>query len=85
MEKIKYKISVKICKANNEVVVSTVLPTSAIIDIDVAAIFSYLASRYDVFYFCTSICDAGLDRSVTFRLKDSFFDAKRFSHFLLSL
>lgn len=85
MEKLKYKISVKVCKAGNEVVVSTVLPTSVIADIDVVAILCYLASRYDVLYFSSSICDAGLDRSVTFRLKDCFFDAKRFGYFLLSL
>lgn len=85
MDEIKNKIFIKVCEANNEIVVSTVLPTSVIVDTDVAAIFSHIASRYDILYFCASVCNSGLDRSVTFRLKDCFFDAKRFSYFLFSL
>lgn len=85
MGTLKNKVSVEVCRTDGCVVVSTVLPTSVVFDTDVAAILSYLASRYDVLYFCASVCDAVLDRSVTFRLKDCFFDAKRFVHFLFSL
>lgn len=85
MDKFKDKISIKVRRKDSEIVVSTLLPTSRFVDIDVVALLLYLASRYDVLYFCSSICDAGLDRSVTFRLKDCFFDAKRFGLFLLSL
>lgn len=85
MDELKNKISIEVCTTNGEVVVSTVLPTSVIVDTDVAAILSYLASRYDVLYFCASICNGGLDRSVTFRLKECLFDAKRFCYFLFSL
>lgn len=85
MDELKDKISVEFCKSNNEIIVSTLLPTSVFFDTDVAAILSYLASRYDVLYFCASVCDAGLDRSVTFSLKDCYFDVNRFSRFLLSL
>lgn len=85
MDELKEKVSLKICEKDGETVVSTLLPTSRFVDTDVAAILSYLASRYDVLYFCASICDGGFDLSVTFRLKEVFFDAKRFGLFLLSL
>ena len=85
MDEFKNKVSIEVSKDNGEVVVRTVLPTSVIVDADVAAILSYLAVRYDVLYFCASICDAGLDRSISFRLKDCYFDAKRFGYFLFSL
>lgn len=85
MDEIKDKISLEVCEKDSEIVVSTLLPTSRFVDTDVAAILAYLSSRYDVLYFCDSVCDGGLDRSVTFRLKDCFFNAKRFALFLLSL
>lgn len=85
MDEFKNKFSIEVCRTGNEIVVSTVLPTSVIVDTDVASILSYLALRYDVLYFCASICAAGLDRSVTFRLKDCYFNVKRFSYFLYSL
>lgn len=86
MEKIeKNKICLQVLKRDDAIVVSTLLPTSLFVDSDVAAILSYLASRYDVLYFCASVCDPGLDRSLVFRLKGCFFDAERFSQFLFSL
>lgn len=85
MDEFKNKVSLEISKVSDEIVVRTVLPTSVFVDTDVAAILSYLASRYDIFYFRASICDAGLNRSVTFHLKDCNFNAKRFGCFLLSL
>lgn len=85
MDESKDKISIEVVKNDNEFVVSTVLPTSRYVDTDVAAILSYLAARYDVLYFCASLCNAGLDRSVTFRIKGCFFDDTRFGLFVFSL
>ncbi len=85
MDEFKDKISLEVCEKDGEVAVRTVLPVSRYVDTDVAAVLAYLASRYDVLYFCDSVCHGGLDRSVSFRLKDCFFDAKLFGLFLLSL
>lgn len=85
MDEFKDKLSVEFRKSNNEVIVSTLLPTSVFVDTDVAAIFTYLASRYDVLSFSASLCGSGLDRSVTFSLNDCYFDVNRFYRFLLSL
>lgn len=85
MDEFKDKISLEICEKDGEVSVRTVLPVSRYVDTDVASVLTYLASHYDVLYFCHSICDGGLDCSVSFRLKDCFFDAKRFALFLLSI
>lgn len=76
MDEFNGKVSIEICKKDDEIVFSTLLPTSCFTDIDVAAILSYLLSRYDVLYFCASICDGGLDRSVTFRMKNCHSDVK---------
>lgn len=83
MDELKDKISVAVCKADSEIVVKTLLPVSRFVDTDVAVIFSYLASRYDVSSFHVSICDG--NRSVIFRLKDCWFDDKKFGILLLSL
>ena len=85
MDELKQKVCLSVLVKNGETVVRILVPKTRLIDSDVSLIQAYLAARYVVSYFSASICSAGLDRCISFRLKDVYFDAKRFGYLLFSL
>lgn len=79
------KLTITLVKSGSSLVASTTLPASSFLDSDIAQICSYLASRYDILSFSSVVCDSGLDRSLSFRIKGDYFDVDRFLAFLKSL
>lgn len=84
MDEIKQKASIEVSSKGDETVVRVLVPKALLVDLDVALVQLYLAARYDVSSFSSTICD-GLDRCLSFSLKDAYFDVKRFGYLLFSL
>lgn len=85
MDELKQKAHVTVVVKNDVSDVRILVPKTCLIDSDVSLIQAYLSARYVVSYFRSSLCSAGLDRCIRFRLKDSYFDADRFGYLLFSL
>lgn len=79
------KARVEVTVEDDKTIVRVFAPKNVVCDSDVPLIYSYLVRRYDVILFMTSFGAIASDRSIVFHLDDSFFDVKRFSHFLFSL
>lgn len=70
---------------DDRTIVRFFVPKSVVGCSGAALIKSYVESHYDVVSFRVSTDPRNFSRKITFCVKGSFFDARRFSHFLLSL
>lgn len=79
------KARVEVTVEDDKTIVRVSVPKNVVSDSDVPLIYSYLVRRYDVILFKSFYGAIASDRCITFHLDDSFFDVKRFGHFLFSL
>lgn len=79
------KARVSVTVEDDKTIVRVSVPRSVVNDSDVPLIHAYLVRRYDVILFKSFNGAVTSDRFITFHLDDTFFDAKRFTHFLFSL
>ena len=85
MDESRLKDHVSVSVKNCETVVRILVPKSCVTDSDVSLVHAYLAARYVVSYFVTSVRSGSTLRLISFRLRDAHFDADRFGYLLISL